>query len=62
MDNRNLRCKVIPGYITASSPISHQGDEKTGSESLLRRMSYIINDKKTEIPILSGNAIRAGWK
>ena len=58
MNNRNLKTEITKGYMIALSPISHQGDEKTGSESLLRRMSYIIDGKKVEVPILSGNAIR----
>lgn len=53
-----MKTKIYRGYLIAMSPISHQGDEKTGSESLLRRMSYVIDGKKTEVPVISGNSIR----
>ena len=53
-----MRVDIIRGYIIALSPIHSAGDEKTGSESLLRRLSYIVDGKRVEIPVLSGNAIR----
>jgi len=53
-----MKTKIIKGYIIAQSPIHSGGDEKTGSESLLRRLSYVIEGKRVEVPVLSGNAIR----
>jgi hypothetical protein len=53
-----MKTQIIKGYIIAQSPIHSGGDEKTGSESLLRRLSYIIDGKRVEVPVLSGNAIR----
>jgi len=53
-----MRVDIVRGYIIALSPIHTAGDEKTGSESLLRRLSYVIDGKRVEIPVLSGNAIR----
>lgn len=53
-----MKTQIIRGYIIAQSPLHSGGDEKTGSESLLRRLSYIIDGKRVEIPVLSGNAIR----
>jgi len=49
---------IFEGYLTAQTPIHHGGDEKTGSESLLRRISYVIDGKRVEIPYVSGNSIR----
>lgn len=48
----------VEGIIQAISPIHHGGDEKTGSETMLRRMKYYVGDKIIEIPYISGNAIR----
>jgi len=53
-----MRVDRIEGYIIALSPIHSSGDEKTGSETLLRRLNYIVDGKRVEIPVLSGNAIR----
>lgn len=53
-----MKTEIIKGYIIAQSPLHSGGDEKTGSESLLRRISYIVDGKRVEIPLLSGNAIR----
>ncbi len=53
-----MKTERIVGYLIAQTPIHSGGDEKTGSETLLRRMSYLIGGKRVEIPILSGNAIR----
>lgn len=48
----------IEGFLIAKSPIFHGGDEKTGSETMLRRMKFFVGDKIIEIPYISGNAIR----
>ena len=48
----------IEGVITAKSPISHSGDEKTGSETMLRRIKFLVKNKVVEVPYISGNAVR----
>lgn len=53
---------VLEGYVMALSPIHHGGDEKTGSESLLRRNKYFVNGNSMEIPYISGNALRGMWR
>jgi hypothetical protein len=44
--------------VKALSPIHHGGDEKTGSETMLRRMKFLVKDEVMDIPIISGNAVR----
>ena len=48
----------IEGIITVISPLHHGGDEKSGSESMLRRIKYIVDGKCLEIPYIEGNAVR----
>jgi len=48
----------IRGVLTALTQIFHGGDEKTGQETLLRRMKWIVNGQPKEIPYIEGNAIR----
>lgn len=54
-----MKTQRVDGTIKVISPLYHGGDEKTGSESLLRRMTF-LNSKgeQMEVPIISGNAIR----
>jgi len=44
--------------IVARAPIHHGGDEKTGVETTMRRMKYIVDGEIVEVPYISGNAIR----
>jgi hypothetical protein len=53
-----VRTTRIEGVLTAQSPVHHGGDEKTGSEVLMRRMKYIVGGEAIEVPVVSGNAIR----
>jgi len=53
-----METKKIEGFLTALTPIFHGGDEKTGQETLLRRMKWIVHGKPEEIPYVEGNAIR----
>lgn len=46
------------GILTALTPIHHGGDEKTGAVSMLRRMTWIVDDEPLEVPYIEGNAIR----
>jgi len=48
----------IKGVLIAKSPIHHGGDEKTGAETLLRRIKIYSDGKFREIPYIDGNAIR----
>jgi len=53
-----METKKIEGFLIALTPIFHGGDEKTGQETLLRRMKWIVHGKPEEIPYIEGNAIR----
>lgn len=46
------------GILTALSPIHQGGDEKTGNTSTIKRLAYIVDGKKTMVPVISGNSIR----
>ncbi len=53
-----MKTTKINGVLTAMSPIHHGGDEKTGSEVMIRRMKYLVDDEIMQVPVVSGNAIR----
>lgn len=54
-----MKTTKITGTIRALSPIHHGGDEKTGSEVMIRRIKYLVGgDEMVEVPVLSGNGIR----
>lgn len=49
----------INGKLTAKSPLHHGGNEKTGSVVMLNRMKYKLqNGEFSDIPFISGNAVR----
>lgn len=48
----------VEGVLTALSPVFQGGNEKTGSTVLLNRLKFIVNNKPTDVPIISGNGIR----
>jgi hypothetical protein len=55
-----MRIVIVSGTLEALAPITHFGDEKTGSSPILRTLSVYepsINDI-IDLPVLSGNAIR----
>ena len=52
----------VRGFLKAKSPIFHGGDEKTGSVVLLRRMKFIVDEEPTDVPYISGNAVRGVWR
>jgi hypothetical protein len=55
-----MRIITVSGTLEALAPITHFGDEKTGSSPILRTLSVYeptINDI-IDLPVLSGNAIR----
>jgi hypothetical protein len=53
-----MKTEIIPGILKAVSPIHHGGDESTGARSTLRRMKFVIEGNRVEIPVISGNSIR----
>ena len=53
-----MKTEHIHGPIIAITPIHHGGDESTGARATLRRMKYLVDGKRVEIPVISGNAIR----
>lgn len=53
-----MNTEHINGHIIAVTPIHHGGDESTGARSTLRRIKYIVDGKRIEIPVISGNSIR----
>lgn len=48
----------IEGTLTALTTIFSEGDDKTGVESSLRRIDYIIDGERIDVPIIDGNSIR----
>jgi CRISPR type IV-associated protein Csf2 len=54
-----MRTYVFEGVVTALSSICHNGGEKNGITSQLRREKFVQpNGKAKEVPVISGNAIR----
>jgi hypothetical protein len=54
--------KKMPMYLIAKAPIHHGGDQETGSETMFRRLEYIINNQSIAIPIIHANALRGIWR
>lgn len=50
------------GYLVARTPIHHGGDEKAGTTSLVRRITYVEGGRRMEVPIVSGNSIRGSLR
>lgn len=57
-----MKTEYITGFIRAKSALHHGGDEKTGCETLFRRMKFIADDELKEIPIVDGNAVRGNLR
>lgn len=54
-----MKTFVLEGIVTALSSITHNGGEKNGTVTQLRREKFIQqNGKPIEIPVISGNSIR----
>lgn len=54
-----MKTYVIEGIVTALSSITHNGGQKNGTVTQLRREKFVQrNGKAMEIPIISGNSIR----
>lgn len=54
-----MKTYVIEGIVTALSSITHNGGQKNGTVTQLRREKFVQrNGKAMEIPVISGNSIR----
>ncbi|MEM3480657.1 MAG: RAMP superfamily CRISPR-associated protein [Candidatus Korarchaeum sp.] len=53
-----MKSELVEGVLVAVRPICHGGDEKTGMETILRRLKFSTRRGLVEIPYISGNAIR----
>lgn len=54
-----MKTYILEGIVTALSSITHNGGEKNGTVTQLRREKFIQkNGKPIEIPVISGNSIR----
>lgn len=54
-----MKTYIIEGIVTALSSITHNGGEKSGTVTQLRREKFVQpNGRPIEIPVISGNSIR----
>lgn len=54
-----MRTYILEGVVTALSSISHNGGERNGTITQLRREKFVQPDGKVaKVPVISGNAIR----
>lgn len=54
-----MRTYILEGIVTALSSISHNGGERNGTITQLRREKFVQpNGKVAKVPVISGNAIR----
>lgn len=54
-----MKTYVLEGIVTAISSITHNGGEKNGVVTQLRREKFVQpNGKVVEVPVISGNSIR----
>lgn len=54
-----MRTYILEGVVTALSSISHNGGERNGTVTQLRREKFVqTNGKVAKVPVISGNAIR----
>jgi CRISPR/Cas system CSM-associated protein Csm3 (group 7 of RAMP superfamily) len=54
-----MKTFILEGIVTALSSITHNGGEKNGTVTQLRREKFVQkNGKPIEIPVISGNSIR----
>jgi hypothetical protein len=58
-NNINMKTYILEGIVTALSSISHNGGERNGTVTQLRREKFVQpNGKVAKVPVVSGNAIR----
>lgn len=54
-----MKTYIIEAVVTATSPISHNGFERNGNITNVRRIPYVQPDGNVEeVPIISGNSLR----
>lgn len=54
-----MKTYILEGVVTALSSITHNGGEKNGTVTQLRREKFVQQNGKTiEIPVISGNSVR----
>jgi len=54
-----MKTYILEGIVTALSSISHNGGERNGLVTQLRREKFVqANGKVVEVPVISGNSIR----
>lgn len=54
-----MKTYILEGIVTALSSITHNGGEKSGTVTQLRREKFVQpNGRPIEIPVISGNSIR----
>lgn len=54
-----MKTYILEGIVTATSSITHNGGEKNGTVTQLRREKFVQpNGRIIEIPVISGNSIR----
>lgn len=53
-----MNYETILGYLIVESPIHHGGDEKNGNIATIRRISWLVDGQREEVPVISGNSIR----
>lgn len=54
-----MKTYILEGIVTALSSISHNGGERNGTITQLRREKFVqTNGKVARVPVVSGNAIR----
>lgn len=54
-----MKTYIIEAVVTATSPISHNGFERNGNITNVRRIPYVQRDGNVEeVPIVSGNSLR----
>lgn len=58
-----MKTYILEGIVTALSSISHNGGEKNGVVTQLRREKFVqINGTVVEVPVISGNSIRGKFR
>lgn len=53
-----MKVEVIEGILGVLSPVVSGSDEHTGNHTDIRRITYSVDGKPVDIPVISGNSIR----
>jgi len=53
---------MVVGTWTLTSSLIHGGDETLGTTKLFRTKGMVVEGRKVQIPVVSGNAIRGIWR